>query len=1196
MRYLRLVSMGVLLAVTSGSTAAPIDGSSAGRWEPQPGWSPGKAATEYAVRDREGWLEFSVRGPGKVMTWTLTPTPQELEDEPRYLVVTCRTEGVIDGGDGYLLMGRDGSPGWRCYLNSRDLQGATGHRYAVDLLSYSPPEPLNRLVLRIGQPAGAAGFGRLLVRIGFANGAPAGAEVVAEVPPEPQRLRIDPESIAWTPSPNWTPRPPESHAMTPTETTVHFSMTGQQKSMRWSARVPEGLDGGAMPYVSMRYRARGEFGPWGYAFYVSLSQVDGTKKSVYIAEPGNVEGDGQWHVFHRKLGDKGTGMTMAVGIDSLSPEAELEVDYVEFSSTPPETPVSELLEFALRESAWAPGEGQLSPLRTSVVGAPRNHFMVQRMGIGEWFESSHISVGGIPFDVAASPTELLSTGTVGEDTLTLELPEGTREVLVLLAASFPEAEPFGSSWKRPTPLKLLSEPERVTFELVYADGRSDHMLPVHASKGAYGVGHGIALYSVRPTPGREPVRLVLHDNMRNACFGILGATANGGAPRVPSPTVQPIWYPPVSKPALADATFAFDTRQGLRWAEVVSPMLPEGVRISQADVFRIELADGQTIPSSAWTVGEVTDADGGTRVALGWARGDAALEAVFRTSDEGRNGVRLSLEVSNVGQQPVTGTLFFPTAAGMRIGSVEDTWYFAARRGGVVNRVPCSWRDEIGEAHPLQVDGFFNPGHGAGLAFMPRDLRSVFRWYQVTKDAAGCSYALEFLPETVAPGKAWQSVPVVAAVIPGDWKDQLKVYLDWVKTWYTPVAPRKPWFQDVYSFGPGSPTSIMHRSLAERTDFVEKATRIHNAIGACDYMHLFGWAKTKTYGHWGDYDHYEAVGGLTHFAGEVKRCQESGTPVGLYLDGYLVHTKSQKPLPEQREAWAVRTAKGEMLYHKSYDAHSMCPYVAAWRNYLTDAFKRVAAEVKAMGMYIDEFGKCMTSRTCYATDHGHPVPMGMSPGERLLTRQIREALRPEIATYAEYVPADVASQEMDGAFGHVALDGWRKGYDSVAPHYVNLQRFAVPDFKTFELIYYVPMRNGNWFLLKYPFFNGTGYYLTGSCLQADEHAAAFWKTAYRVLHAHRDAFRSSDVEPLVRTAIPNLFANRFSTQSKNVWTLFNANYRTVRGAILRVRHPAKAAYMDAWNERPVAHQVRDGEATITLEIGPRAVGCVVQAF
>ncbi|MBT4816873.1 MAG: hypothetical protein HON70_14305, partial [Lentisphaerae bacterium] len=99
MRYLRLVSMGVLLAVTSGSTAAPIDGSSAGRWEPQPGWSPGKAATEYAVRDREGWLEFSVRGPGKVMTWTLTPTPQELEDEPRYLVVTCRTEGVIDGGD-----------------------------------------------------------------------------------------------------------------------------------------------------------------------------------------------------------------------------------------------------------------------------------------------------------------------------------------------------------------------------------------------------------------------------------------------------------------------------------------------------------------------------------------------------------------------------------------------------------------------------------------------------------------------------------------------------------------------------------------------------------------------------------------------------------------------------------------------------------------------------------------------------------------------------------------------------------------------------------------------------------------------------------------------------------------------------------------------------------------------------------------
>ena len=272
----------------------------------------------------------------------------------------------------------------------------------------------------------------------------------------------------------------------------------------------------------------------------------------------------------------------------------------------------------------------------------------------------------------------------------------------------------------------------------------------------------------------------------------------------------------------------------------------------------------------------------------------------------------------------------------------------------------------------------------------------------------------------------------------------------------------------------------------------------------------------------------------------------------------------------------------------------MCPYVPDWREYLTSAYRRVAGEVKPSGMYLDELGKCMVHRTCHATDHGHPSPMGMSPGERLLIRQIREAVPPEIATYCEYIPADVASQFIDGGFGHVSLHGWQEGYDEVAPHYVNLQRFAFPDFKTFELIYYVPMANGNWFLLKYPFFNGDGYYLTGACLSSDDHACDFFRNVFRVQHAHADAFTSTDVEPLVRTEVPNLFANRFSTPAKTVWTLFNANHRTVRGNLMTVPHRDGARYHDAWNDRPVAAHISDGMARLSLDIGPRTVGCVVQ--
>ena len=408
------------------------------------------------------------------------------------------------------------------------------------------------------------------------------------------------------------------------------------------------------------------------------------------------------------------------------------------------------------------------------------------------------------------------------------------------------------------------------------------------------------------------------------------------------------------------------------------------------------------------------------------------------------------------------------------------------------------------------------------------------------------------------------------------------------------MVPRKQWFREVFAFGPGSPTSRMSDPLVARTDFVAKAQALRAAIGACDYMHLFGWAKTDKYGHWGDYDHYDAVGGIKHFVSQVQRCQKTGIPVGLYLDGYLVATKSQKPTQDQRQRWAVRREDGKMLYHDSYDAHSMCPYVPQWRDYLAAVYGRVAQEVQPDGMYLDELGKTMVRRTCWSSDHGHPVPMGMSPGERLLIKQIRAALPARIATYCEYVPADVAGQFIDGGFGHVPLDGHRNGYDRVAPHYVNLQRFAFPDFKTFQLIYYVPQKNGNWFLLKYPFFNGDGYYLTESCLQSDEQARAFYRNVFRVQHAHADAFTSEDVEPLVPTLVPNLFANRFAARQKTVWTLFNANHRTLCGTLLVVPHRQGTKYVDAWRQCEVPAKIKDGQALLEFDIGPRAVGCIVQ--
>lgn len=447
-------------------------------------------------------------------------------------------------------------------------------------------------------------------------------------------------------------------------------------------------------------------------------------------------------------------------------------------------------------------------------------------------------------------------------------------------------------------------------------------------------------------------------------------------------------------------------------------------------------------------------------------------------------------------------------------------------------------------------------------------------------------------------------MPVVVAAIPGDWKDQFAAYRDWVKRWYHPLVPRQKWFQGVFSLKCAHP--IGH------ADFTSEVRATREKLGACDYVHLFGWALQPEFGHWGDYNHFHQFGtndadGKQRFLSVIQGVQQSGVPVGLYLDGYLVSPKSVQPPQAERETWAIRAADGKPGDY--YDGcYSICPYVPEWRAALPRIYQRVAADLKPNGLYIDEFGRNLPGRDCWATNHGHAVPMGMSPGESRLTKQIRAALPTNVVVYSEFFPSDVASQFQEGAFSYLyptaylGNEEWWENrripelrHERFAPHYVNLHRFAFPDFKTFHIIYSTPEVNGTWFLLKYPFFNGEGQYHKGSVPgTCDEHALAFYRRTFQLQHKFKAAFTSADVEPLVRTAIPNLFANRFSAPRQTVWTLYNANYRTQRGHLITVPHQAGVKYREAWNDRPVTVRVREDWDELEFEIGPRAVGCLVR--
>ena len=128
-----------------------------------------------------------------------------------------------------------------------------------------------------------------------------------------------------------------------------------------------------------------------------------------------------------------------------------------------------------------------------------------------------------------------------------------------------------------------------------------------------------------------------------------------------------------------------------------------------------------------------------------------------------------------------------------------------------------------------------------------------------------------------------------------------------------------------------------------------------------------------------------------------------------------------------------------------------------------------------------------------------------------------------------------------------------------------------------------------------PVFNGEVYRVGALGLPyMDEPSLAFLKRAIEVQCAHRDAFASHDVTPLVPTEISGVFANLFRAPKENVWTLYNANGRNVCQPALRVKHVRGATYENAWNGQPLSPEIQDGFALVGPELEPKGIGCVVQ--
>jgi hypothetical protein len=611
---------------------------------------------------------------------------------------------------------------------------------------------------------------------------------------------------------------------------------------------------------------------------------------------------------------------------------------------------------------------------------------------------------------------------------------------------------------------------------------------------------------------------------------------------------------------------ATDARSGLSWS---SPLWTAGI-------------DGRSLASQDFTGKLTRHSARSARVGLtSSARITGTLD--IDCSDPGRLRMSLCLKPEKQSQLVVR----FPVVRGIQHKAKSDLWYCFPKRASVINHIDCSLTEPYSGAFPLQFMDVSGPA--GGVCVLTEDLKDTCRSFHLAKSSDGVTMEAQY-PEKNA--GAFASVSSVIAFHDGDWHAALDLYTKWLATWYKPAAPRKQWFREVFNLRQQflrfyATDGTYYDTKSHKFTLMEGLERDRGFFGGIDYLHILDWGLSPTHG-LGDYSPWDPDFTPEDFRKAVEQVKASGVPVGLYIEGYLASLASEIGEAHGQE-WEIINAEGKPV--RANGLYSMCPEIKPWQDHLASVFAKTRDGTGADGFYLDEYGYCFAHFTCYSPNHGHEVPMPPLKGEGEVLAKIRKALGPDKLLYIEYPPTDVQSQLLDGAFEKAVIFG----SDELSPSRINLTRFALPDFKTFEIIMLDEPLGDRLFELGLVFFNGEGLWLEGPADKWYSPAALeLIRKTHRILREYRDCFTSPNPVPLVPTGNPKLFANQFPGKKRTIWTLYNSSHSTIRGELLAVRHVEGARYRDVWNGVGLTPDVKNGVAGLAIALGPKEVGCIVQ--
>ncbi|HOZ45386.1 MAG TPA: DUF6259 domain-containing protein [Candidatus Hydrogenedentes bacterium] len=1222
-RYLAIAFVGLTCAAVCADVITRADLSywmddfaEVGDWDARADWL--ADADPSAGVTSDGTVAcFVVATPGRGMKWLRTIVPVALAEAP-YLIFRYRAEGLRTDSADYLVYLDTNEAGKECHAIRLCDAVADGQwrTVAVDVRGVTAGDFVDEVALQV--QAGQSGAARLWIdEMGFAESVPEHAELLrAEGPAvEAPDAAVDLSEATWRAQPSWLGNPADGVSVHRDEAAAAwtFRVTGGARGMKWSHSFadPVTLEGHAI--LALRYRAHNLARYHDYALSFLGETADGSAYEE-IVRGVDLEADGRWHTISVSIQQAGARIPQASGVavqvQAAGRYGELSVGEMRLLARRPDSSLADEVALGLGfdESGFACVDlgGVVNQSLDPVLEALR---------LKDWPEADTITAESVPFRLVGGTPSLAATGVgaVGDLTIPIDRPATQVFVLMLAVLHGQDEEVYGGG-----PFRRIDEVDRFLLRLDYTDGRVEECFPGNVSTGRFEMTNGAQVLCAHADGVLESVTIL--DRTEQGAFAVAGVTCrtegealftelDEAAPPIvakrwtgaPEPGVGRIVEHPdgriMVENGLLRVGIASDPRQGI--VEFYDKVAGHSLTASDAHW-----------PLFEWQGGEKEAAGGAAMVEK---RGDGALEMTFALPLCPGVQLRVAMDFTeagalrfrgrlvNAGDTPQRVGVTFPKVGPYVLGDdAADDGYVFPSRAAYVGADAINVEARYGGLFGAQFMATADAAAGQGLYLRTEDAACIQRYYALRKDEAGLTLAVRYPERSLAPGEERPLADTIVAITDGDWHGALDDYRQWLATWYRPMVPRKPWFREAFNFRQRFLHWLdpLYDGETGVIDLGRAVEECRAEFGGIDYLHLFDWgncgAHGRIYGRIGDYSPYDFIkGGQQNLHDAIAAIREQGVPVGLYIEGYLLNEAGLLG-QAHGEAWQLRRADGSGARWPNSQEIYACAGVEAWRDVQAATYAAKVGELDVDGMYIDQYGFTGTDKDCYSDAHGHPAPSDPVATEQATTRAIRaaiEGVKPGVAIYTEESPCDVTTQYQDGAFTYEM----NQLHARRAEVPINLFRFAVPDFKTFEILI-CDGPTGSWATGVYwTFFNGEGIWIEGEAskwFSADTRAAI--RRCHAVLREHRDAFTSGDVEPLVATAAGGILANHFAVDGKEVWTLYNTRHRTYDGPVLRVPSRSGWRWHDAWNGAVPRVDVNDGADTISTTIAPHRVGCLVR--